>query len=112
MAVKDVTKLTGSSDGSVDFRVWKTPEEWEKKTGKPWPADWAVYYRFESEIKRGYPSWSCGSYHTVRYMVNQFSRIGLRQIVVATEAGRPPIDWKPDLDTGGNVVSSGEKLRR
>jgi hypothetical protein len=90
---------------------WETPEQRKKRTGKAWPDDWSVYYRF------AYMHKTCaGSYELFlgdwlvgvhRHIVSnhkdaQKERIGKYQWVCATEAGPPPDDWRPD-ETGNDV---------
>jgi hypothetical protein len=69
---------------------WETPEQWEPRTGEPWPDDWAVYVRQKEHGK-----WS--GWIVVKYA---FAQIGLENtehiIITATEAGRPPDWWIPE----------------
>jgi hypothetical protein len=72
---------------------WYSPEQWEKRTGKPWPDYWAVYYRtryrpsiYDSEM---WTMWCVSKYKTAKKKT-------AAQIVCATEAGPPPEDWEPE----------------
>jgi hypothetical protein len=64
--------------------LWETPKQWKKRTGKAWPDNAAVYF-IEPP---GTTNWDIHSHKTAR-------RYGL-VCVVATEAGPPPNDWRPE----------------
>jgi hypothetical protein len=66
---------------------WETPEQWEKRTGEPWPDEAAVYIRAAD----GSSSWIVKQYLDVK-IHNWLVPI---TIICATEAGRPPDNWKP-----------------
>jgi hypothetical protein len=71
-----------------DSLCWETPEQREKRTGNPWPDNWAVYgkYHFENpEVEK---------FELMEH--NAAKRDGYDVIVCATEAGRPPDSWEPD----------------
>jgi hypothetical protein len=68
---------------------WYTPEQWEKRTGKAWPEDWAVYARAKY-VESGWSRWG-----TLPYSESKLTMYKT-QIVCATEAGPPPDDWRPE----------------
>jgi hypothetical protein len=74
-----------------------TPEQWEKRTGKAWPDDWAVYYRYSYDHKT-YREWRVGSHKNIVDSRADFEthNAGTHQIVCATEAGPPPDGWMPE----------------
>jgi hypothetical protein len=64
---------------------WYTPEQWKELTGEEWPEAWGVYTIFD------------GGWFLQRYREAQLMRTYTPiTIVCATEAGRPPDDWKPE----------------
>jgi hypothetical protein len=69
---------------------WETLEQWEKRTGKPWQDDWAVYARWRAngEIH----DWSACSYKDAK----DASYVQVDDIICATEAGPPPDTWEPE----------------
>jgi hypothetical protein len=70
---------------------WYTPEQWAQLTGKPWPDDWAVYYR-------SYPDneWSLFSFKFAKYQISIRGVVAIAQIICVTEAGKPPESWRPE----------------
>jgi hypothetical protein len=70
---------------------WRTPEQWEKRTGKKWPDNGAVYYKNSID----------GAWYLM-YFAKAKKRIGGRVwllnkvIVCANEAGKPPDGWEPE----------------
>jgi hypothetical protein len=71
---------------------WETPEEWEKRTGKTWPDDWAVYALYENnDVQR---QWFWGGYGKERDKAGKRSKNPMA-IVCATESGKPPDGWRP-----------------
>jgi hypothetical protein len=74
---------------ALEHPCWETPEQYEKRTGEPWPDKWAVYRR-KNYPNTGWTSWEVLSYGWARFCVWQY------QIICATEAGPPPDDWEPD----------------
>jgi hypothetical protein len=72
---------------------WETTEQYEKRTGKAWPDDWAVYTLCENNIN-GNRWWFCESYHYASIRMCTGSR--LVAIICATEAGPPPDEWRPE----------------
>jgi hypothetical protein len=75
----------------------ETPEQYRKRTGKPWPDNWAVYYRY---VLNGVPrdSWRVGNYKNISYSNADFrqANAGYHQIVCAGDAGPPPDDLEPE----------------
>jgi hypothetical protein len=76
---------------------WETPEQYKARTGKPWPDDWAVYYRYVSASGK-LDIWRTGYYENIANSNHDFRshNAGYYQIVCATEAGPPPDDWRPE----------------
>lgn len=72
---------------------WETPEQYLKRRGEPWPDDWSVYALYESND--GQRAWFVGVYKRERLYMEDHKT--LTAIVCATEAGKPPNDWKPDI---------------
>jgi hypothetical protein len=80
---------------------WHTPEQWKKLTGESWPDDWAVYwlkknaksFRADDMQKADnfYDSWEVCDYGWCRRGL-PFGTI----FICATEAGKPPGDWRPE----------------
>jgi hypothetical protein len=70
----------------------ETPEQWERRTGEPWPDDWAVYALYENND--GERKWFSQSYDFTKKQMRK-SKTN-RPIVCATEAGKPPDDWMPE----------------
>jgi hypothetical protein len=78
---------------AVDLLItprWETPEQYEKRTGKPWPDKWAVYYRCSRA-----DDWVVSSFEAAKRDI-VMSLIPSADIICATEAGMPPNDWKPE----------------
>jgi hypothetical protein len=73
---------------------WETPEQREKRTGKPWPDNWAVYERYEDND--GGRKWYCESYDYAKKNSKKRKR-ELKYVVCATESGPPPDNWEPEL---------------
>jgi hypothetical protein len=67
---------------------WETPEQWEKRTGEPWPDSWAVYVRQAD----GSSPWIVKQYLDVK-ITKWLVPI---TIICATEAGTPSDDWRPE----------------
>ena len=81
-----------------------TPEQWEKRTGRAWPDNAAVYYRYAA-AHRTYDSfyyddfagdWFIKTYSYVRDCNKkvQAYKGGRYQMVCVTEAGPPPNNWR------------------
>jgi hypothetical protein len=72
---------------------WETTEQHRKRTGRDWPENALVYYRYAGAGEAYVDSeWGYVTYKRIRGFVRH-------QIVCATEAGRPPDDWKPEEAT-------------
>jgi hypothetical protein len=74
---------------------WETPNQWEKRTGKAWPDDWAVYALYENND--GQRQWFWGGYEKERDKAGRRGKNPIA-IVCAAEAGPPPDDWRPEED--------------
>jgi hypothetical protein len=75
---------------------WYTPEQWEKRTGKAWPDDWAVYFRMCADKFGGFTAYTYRNALRLRDMAIAHTGITPKyQIVCATEAGPPPENWEP-----------------
>jgi hypothetical protein len=72
---------------------WETPEQREKRTGKPWPNNAAVYSLYE-ETPVCNRFWFCESLYDAREGNKKWTNPVY--IICATEAGPPPDDWKPE----------------
>jgi hypothetical protein len=71
---------------------WETPEQWEKRTGEPWPDNGAVYFQYRYTNGK-FCGWQAASY--LHAQVEPLFRTE-KLIVVATEAGPPPDGWEPE----------------
>ncbi|MDR1230873.1 MAG: hypothetical protein LBK61_05680 [Spirochaetaceae bacterium] len=69
---------------------WETTDQYEKRTGKAWPDDWAVYYRQKEH--GAWSDWVIAKYSFVNNGLDNIDHI----IICATEAGRPPDDLRPE----------------
>jgi ParB family chromosome partitioning protein len=72
---------------------WETPEQWEKRTGDPWPDVGAVYALYEKND--GEREWYGQSWDFTKNQQKK-KNSNIMAVVIATEAGPPPDDWKPD----------------
>jgi hypothetical protein len=92
--VEKVEKMVKDIDDAIaelKSPRWYTPEQWEKRTGKAWSKDWAVYALYENK-HGGHRWWYCGwGYEAIDY-----PGVKLLTIICATEAGPPPDDWEPE----------------
>jgi hypothetical protein len=103
LAGLDTVLLDGDLEAALDERIiaareyieelttprWEAPEQWEKRTGKPWPDDWAVYVSTES-------GWSVRLYKFTRCEFYRDDKTEFVPIIIcATEAGPPPDEWRP-----------------
>ncbi len=68
----------------VEFPARETVEQWEKRKGRKYP-DTAPAYYFSGRTK----SWRCAAHDDIFYDDNKHQ-------IVATEAGAPPDDWRPE----------------
>jgi hypothetical protein len=69
---------------------WETPEQYEKRTGKKWLYDWAVYFKTAIAYSHGLGDVEWGVCR------RKTASIDHDICVVATEAGPPPDDWRPE----------------
>jgi hypothetical protein len=72
---------------------FETPEQYRKRTGEPWPDDWAVYCRYRCNGYSLQGKWHGETYSQIK---NEEYGLDQKQIVIATEAGPPPDDWRPE----------------
>lgn len=68
----------------------ETVAQWEKRTGKQYLDTAPTYARFVGPGMKGLTGWLLCMYD---FAVNSTS---IHQIIVATEAGAPPDDWRPE----------------
>ncbi|MDR2095173.1 MAG: hypothetical protein LBP76_06605 [Treponema sp.] len=73
---------------SVPPPRWETPEQWKERTGEDWPDGNAVYVRQAD----GTSPWIVQQHLEVR-VTKWLVPI---TIICATEAGKPPKNWKPE----------------
>jgi hypothetical protein len=67
---------------------WETPEQYKKRTGKAWPDSGAVYTIC---VKNHQEFWYPKSLGLVKKV-----GVPLKNVIIATEAGPPPDDWRPE----------------
>jgi hypothetical protein len=84
---------------------WETPEQWEKRTGEPWPDNGAVYYRdrgWHDAGQTGWCLWRVMSHKEAVKKPHEPNCSGVStadfQIICATEAGKPPDECRPGLE--------------
>jgi hypothetical protein len=78
---------------------WETPAQWEKRTGKAWPDNWAVYFLNFSDSDIWWdiaPYWEIKEIDGIQLIGDKKIDFGKKEIVCATEAGPPPDAWKPE----------------
>jgi hypothetical protein len=68
--------------------LWYTPERWEAEAGEPWPDNGAVYVICVGNRRE---FWYPKSLELVKR-----AGISLKSVIVATEAGPPPDEWRPE----------------
>jgi hypothetical protein len=76
---------------------WETTEQWERRTGEPWPDDWAVYVQITRGDNGYVYKWKPSTLREA--LINKSSPIWENhqiEIICATEAGPPPEDWRPE----------------
>jgi hypothetical protein len=71
---------------------YETVAEWEKRRGEEYPYTAPVYARFKSGGEPPEPNYECRSYGTYQRLMG----IKPERLIVATEAGAPPDDWRPE----------------
>jgi hypothetical protein len=73
--------------GFENFEPWyPTPEQFKEATGRDWPENWPVYYKYEGV------TWQRGSY--VKAFVNDNK--GRLFVICAICPYSPPDDWRPE----------------
>jgi hypothetical protein len=77
------------------YRRWETPEQYKARTGKAWPDNWAVYWRMRDNENSKWYKWFPMPLEMAEMAI--VKTIGEHQLVIATEAGIPPDDWKPEV---------------
>jgi hypothetical protein len=78
---------------------WYTPEQWEERTGEPWPDNGAVYMLYKPpEISGVFPFWRIETYCYAKMYLNGVAvhSKSCIAVVCATEAGPPPDGWRPE----------------
>jgi hypothetical protein len=73
---------------------WETPKQREKRTGKVWPDNAAVYWRMRDDKKSKWYKWFPMPLEMAEMAIAK--TIGEHQLICATEAGPPPDDWEPE----------------
>lgn len=76
------------------YQDYETPEQYESRTGKEWPDSNAVYGCAEYSRSDFFVT-SYGDFKKQYEFYNKFSG-ALYFCVVATDAGCPPLGWRPD----------------
>jgi hypothetical protein len=75
---------------------WETPEQYKKRTGANLPDDTPVWSRYHGHYIE---PWSLGTYGETEELIEYWKERGhdnKYDIVIATDAGLPPDDWKPE----------------
>jgi hypothetical protein len=67
----------------------ETPEQYQKRTGEPWPDNGAVYARACVSSAGHWCKWGVTAFWKAEWTMYE------TQIICATEAGPPPDDWRP-----------------
>lgn len=73
----------------VEIPDYETPEQYEKRTGKPVDDDMAVFYRINFGAE-GIGNWIAGSYWAAKTNEAKF-------IVIADPPVPPPYEWEPEV---------------
>ena len=76
------------ASAELQVRRWETPEQYLKRTGKPWPDNWPVFFEYGENTHE----WYVDLLKRVKH--ERVLKIG--RIYIFTEAGPPPADWKPE----------------
>jgi hypothetical protein len=92
VAVAHLKKVAAIAE--LPHPYWETPEQYEKRTGEKWPNGWAVYALYENN-NNGNRWVFCESYYFASSELCEGNR--LVAIICATEAGPPPVDWRPGV---------------
>jgi hypothetical protein len=73
---------------------WVTAAQYEKRMGKPWPDDCAVYYRNPIDF-----AWYLMLFSDAKERIGGRVWMLNKVVICATEAGRPPDNWLPEGDS-------------
>jgi hypothetical protein len=73
-----------------------TPEQWEQRTGEPWPENWPVWVRAKY-ITGGYSPWELDFLKEIELYTTQAR--GTIQVIVFNGNKPPPEDWMPDEES-------------
>jgi hypothetical protein len=88
-----VKSLTEEAIAELQSPRWYTPEQWERRTGKPWPDNGAVYCKCRYDFAETWSDWRIKSLGDAIWESSGFNKY---QIVCATESGPPPDSWRPE----------------
>ncbi|GMO52577.1 MAG: hypothetical protein Pg6C_18290 [Treponemataceae bacterium] len=73
----------------TEIPAYETVAEWEKRRGEKYPGT-APVYCFYTEDGEGEAHWHCSTRENAQFFETTTMQI------VATEAGAPPDDWRPE----------------
>jgi primosomal protein N' len=79
-------KVCPECEGAGIIPIYYTVEQWEKLTGRKVPDDISVLWRWKDNVH-----WSPAFLSDI---IDDIKR-GYIDVVIATEAGRPPKEWRP-----------------
>jgi hypothetical protein len=82
----DIKQIMGDAERH-NVPDYETPEQYEKRTGKPWPDEGAVWFR-KSDYSDADFVWGVCRYTTAK-------RCGDRDVVCVQGPNPPPDDWRP-----------------
>jgi NAD-dependent SIR2 family protein deacetylase len=97
---KEACPLCGKNGYLMDIQpeddkpYWETPYQWEKRTGKEWKHNWAVYC-YTHDCSNAKDEWRVMSYRAALERYYCHFTNGIKLVVVATEAA-PPDGWRPE----------------
>jgi hypothetical protein len=79
----------------VPIYDFETPEQWEQRTGEPYPKEAPVWYRGSYPDEDGWhmEDWQCESLEIAQARVTFYTQ---EQIVCANSTKVPPKDWRPE----------------
>jgi hypothetical protein len=86
----DIPEATGNTR-------WESTEQYEKRTGEPWPDDWPVYCRNPINC-----AWDPMRFADTKQRIGGRVRMLNKVVICATEAGPPPRDWVPEGDSNAD----------
>jgi hypothetical protein len=73
---------------------WETLEQYEKRTGEPWPENGAVWFKSEDLGNRWAGEWILMRLNQARFSWARSNLLGLKScIICVAEAEPPPDDW-------------------